>query len=75
MDNIQKDAYLLRKVLRELIILRKLSEMKDNIFTTRIIDIILPKDCRNKHDKMEVLSPIKEDIASSETNETIECQI
>jgi hypothetical protein len=39
---------MLRKILRELIILRKLSEMKDNIFTTRILDVILPKDLEKK---------------------------
>ena len=75
MDNIQKDAFLLRKVLRELIILRKLFEMNGNLFTTKIIDIILPKDCHKNYYKMDVSSPIKEEIASSETNETIECTI
>jgi serine/threonine protein kinase len=45
MTNIQKDAYILRKVLRELIILRKLSEIKDNIFTTKVIDVIVPEAC------------------------------
>ena len=33
-----------RAVLREIIILRKLTQMEDNGFTTRIIDIILPPD-------------------------------
>jgi serine/threonine protein kinase len=32
-----------RMLLRELMILRKLTEMEDNIFTTKIYDIILPK--------------------------------
>ena len=30
-------------LLRELMILRKLSEMEDNIFTTKLYNIILPK--------------------------------
>ena len=32
-----------RLLLRELMILRKLSEMEDNIFTTKLYDVILPK--------------------------------
>lgn len=32
-----------RKVLREIKLLRKLTEMKDNIFTTKLYDIIIPK--------------------------------
>ena len=43
--DIQKDPYMLRKVLREVIILRKLSEMDKNIYTTNVIDIILPSNC------------------------------
>ena len=39
---VKDDCYVTRKVLRELTLLRKLSEMKDNIFTTKILDIILP---------------------------------
>jgi serine/threonine protein kinase len=33
-DNIQTSKYYCRKVLREIIILRKLSDIKENIFTT-----------------------------------------
>jgi hypothetical protein len=29
-------------LLREIMILRKLSEMEDNIFTTKLYDVILP---------------------------------
>ena len=32
-----------RMLLRELMILRKLSEMEDNIFTTKLYDLILPQ--------------------------------
>jgi hypothetical protein len=42
--NIDKDVYSARKVLRELIILRKLSEMDQNLYTTKILDVILPED-------------------------------
>jgi hypothetical protein len=38
-----KSIHRARMLLRELMILRKLSEMEDNIFTTKIYDIILPK--------------------------------
>lgn len=41
-ENINKNEYMTRKVLREITILRKLTEMDENIFTTKLIDIILP---------------------------------
>jgi hypothetical protein len=37
---------MLRKVIRELFILRKLSEIPNNIYTTKIIDVILPGKCK-----------------------------
>ena len=40
----RKGSYFVRKLLREIIILRKLSEMKDNVFTNRLLEIILPPD-------------------------------
>ena len=33
-----------RKVLRELIILRKFSQIKSNVFTSKITQLILPND-------------------------------
>lgn len=36
---------MLRKVVREIFVMRKLSCMDNNIFTTKIIDIILPAKC------------------------------
>jgi hypothetical protein len=68
MTNIQKDAYILRKVLRELVILRKLTEIKDNIFTTKVIDVILPEACFSR--KRDKTSP--EEKVSSDTAETSE---
>jgi hypothetical protein len=41
-ESIDKSEQMARKVLREVIILRKLTEFKENIFTTKLIDIILP---------------------------------
>ena len=58
---------MLRKILRELVILRKLSEMKDNIFTTRIIDIILPASSIKKSKFERDFLPIKEETGSMET--------
>ena len=58
---------MLRKILRELVILRKLSEMKDNIYTTRIIDIILPASSMKKSKFESDFLPIKEETGSMET--------
>ena len=41
--DIDKSSYHLRKLLREIIILRKLSEIEDNIFTTKLLEIIIPE--------------------------------
>ena len=43
-DDLNRNNYSIRKVVRELVILRKMSEWEENIFTTKIIDIILPKN-------------------------------
>ena len=45
-QNVQKDAYYLRKILREVIILRKLSEADNNIYTPKLLDVILPSKCQ-----------------------------
>lgn len=37
-----ENTHRIRMLLRELMILRKLSEMEDNIFTTKLYDVILP---------------------------------
>jgi len=42
MKNIFDDPYQARKVLRELTLLRKLSKIQENIFTSQLFDIILP---------------------------------
>lgn len=41
-----------KMLLRELMILRKLSEMEDNIFTTKLYDVILPQGviCQDSND-------------------------
>lgn len=41
-QNIDKSSYTTRKVLREIIILRKLSEMEENLFTIKLLDVIIP---------------------------------
>ena len=42
MKNIFSDVYQARKTLREIKILRKLSRIPNNLFTTQLLDIILP---------------------------------
>jgi len=44
MKNIFADSYQARKTLREIKILRKLSRIPNNLFTTLLLDIILPVD-------------------------------
>lgn len=41
-QNIDKSSYTTRKVLREIIILRKLSEIEENLFTIKLLDVIIP---------------------------------
>ena len=47
MKDVSKSSYSLRKLLREIIILRKLSEIENNIFTTKLLDIIIPNSSNN----------------------------
>lgn len=47
MRDVSKSSYSLRKLLREIIILRKLSEIENNIFTTKLLDIIIPNSSNN----------------------------
>lgn len=44
MKNTFSDSYQARKTLREIKILRKLSRIPNNLFTTALIDIILPQN-------------------------------
>ena len=39
---INKTSYTARKVLREITILRKLSESSNNLYTIKLLDVILP---------------------------------
>ena len=48
---IQKDSYMLRKVIRELCILRKLSDIENNIYTSKVIEVILPMICFKNEEK------------------------
>ena len=43
--SVNRDVYSTRKVLRECVILRKLSSIQGNIFTTKLHQIILPEGC------------------------------
>lgn len=42
LPNAFKSEYNARKTLREIMLLRKLTEMEDNIFTTKVLDIVVP---------------------------------
>jgi serine/threonine protein kinase len=42
-NGISKNSYSARKVLREVKIMRKLSQIKENVFTVKLLDIIIPK--------------------------------
>ena len=41
--NIFKDCYIARKTLREIKIMRKLAKMKNNVYTAKLLDIIIPQ--------------------------------
>ena len=41
--NTFNDQYSARKIVREVGIMRKLSKMKGNLFTTKLYDVIIPK--------------------------------
>ena len=57
MKDIGKSSYSLRKLLREIIILRKLSEIENNIFTTKLLDIITPASSPNDPKKRNSGNP------------------
>lgn len=48
MKNIFSDEYSARKTLREIKILRKLSQIPNNLFSTKLHDLILPTDLEKK---------------------------
>ena len=50
LTNIFKDKYQARIVLSEIKILRELSDLKDNVFTTKVHEIILPEDLNPSSD-------------------------
>lgn len=43
-QNVFNDIYHCKKVYREIKILRELTKMKSNVFTTKLIDVIVPKE-------------------------------
>lgn len=51
MKNIMRDSHEACKVVSEVHILRKLSTLKENVFTTKVFDIILPKDVGENDEK------------------------
>ena len=43
MENVMNDSYEAKRLFTEIYILRKMSQIKDNVFTCKIYDIILPE--------------------------------
>ena len=41
--------YSVKRVYREIAILRRLSSMEDNIFTVKLIDVIIPQETENEY--------------------------
>lgn len=59
--NIFRNHYECRKVIREISILRQLSDMEDNLFTPKLIDIVIPtKKGKDGKDKFEDIFIIME---------------
>ena len=59
--NIFRNYYECRKVMREISILRRLSDMDDNLFTPKLIDIVVPiRRFKNGKEKFEDLFIIME---------------
>lgn len=52
MKNIFSDEYSARKTLREIKILRKLSQVPNNLFTTKLLELILPENLKGKKDSL-----------------------
>ena len=48
-----KDCYEAKRLFSEIYILRKLSQIKDNVFTSKIFDIILPEKSSNVSDNID----------------------
>jgi mitogen-activated protein kinase 1/3 len=47
-EGLSKNSYAARKALREVKILRKLSEIEENVFTVKLLEIITPKHAVSK---------------------------
>lgn len=67
MDQINRDNYMARKVLRELIILRKLTELPDNLYTTKILDVIMPYGIIDKSFSDNSTMATKKDVKEEES--------
>lgn len=67
-DDVFKNLYSCKKVLREITILRKLSKMPRNVFTTKLYDVLLPVTTKEEMDSFDkvflVMSYEKYDLKS-----------
>ena len=55
--------YSVRKVFREIKLMRKLSEIQNNIFTTKVIDVILPENLQNVTKETKLNSKIVSELS------------
>ena len=44
-----EDMHSVKRVYREIAILRRLSQMDDNIFTIKLVDVIIPEENYKRH--------------------------
>ena len=56
------DSYSSKKLISELYILRKLSAMKENVFATKIYDIIVPQPLKNDNSQVDCIFVVMENV-------------
>ena len=59
--NFNKTSYKCRQVLREIVILRKLSQSKENLFSPKLLDIILPDDVFKRNEVNQLIEDLQND--------------
>ena len=55
LQNIYRDELYFKKVVSEVQTLRKLTAMPDNIFTTQLLDLIMPTDPENNSSSLFIV--------------------
>jgi serine/threonine protein kinase len=52
-NHIDKSVYSLRKLIREIVLLRELSAIEENVFTIKLLDLIIPTSKKITEDENE----------------------